>query len=163
MEVLILILVIYGLAQVAARKAKLQQSKTSGAAKPQAAAHTKQHAPKQPHQPQRQTAAPTPRGEPVVAQPRQYQTLQPRVTDTERITDYGGSLGVVSAEGTGSGEGEDFCDPALEHGRDAALYGDPGTDRTDIEALPEEWNADTLVRAVIMNEILSRPRQRRRA
>lgn len=74
---------------------------------------------------------------------------------------YTGSLGGSSQEGASSQEGEDTCDPSLSHAAPSA-YGANGVyaDAIGAEPMPA-WDGRSLLRGVIMSEILTRPAQRK--
>ena len=97
-------------------------------------------------------------------QPRHYETIQPMVTDTNSLNGYVGSLGVSSSEGADSSEGKDLCDASLGHGRPEriTLSDDVGTEQNVAcpDFLPEHYDGNELVRAVVMSEILTRSQQR---
>lgn len=84
---------------------------------------------------------------------------------TEGHSGYGtGRPGSLTVEST---EGMDYCDPTLGHddhstGCDvhAAMDVLDQFDNAESASLNLDWNRESLVRAVVMNEILTRPSQR---
>ncbi|MFH1513634.1 MAG: hypothetical protein ABIG45_09800 [Bacillota bacterium] len=81
----------------------------------------------------------------------QYKPITPSAELQSKFSEYQGSLNTASAEGAGY-QPESYV-PA------AAPY---RTDRTGAaKVLPESFSRDTLLQAVVMSEILKRPRARR--
>ena len=90
--------------------------------------------------------------------PKQYQTLKPRVESRSQLYDYVGSLGVASGEGQASAEGEDTCDDSLGHGtHQLGEMGMPMTETPAVQVLPDCFDANAMVQAVVMSEVLNRP------
>ena len=92
-----------------------------------------------------------------------YRPIQPMVQVSPKREVPQGSLfapepeGRASSEGVGSGEGTDTCEPSLGHSRItprlvyATRQAEPAMD-----VLPASWNGETVVQAVVMNEIFNR-------
>ena len=83
-----------------------------------------------------------------------YQVMTHRLEPLDRRTAYTGSLGGVSTEG------EDECDPSLGHGESAVAQISAVESAADTQ--PElSFNRQALLNGVVMNEILTRPAQRK--
>lgn len=107
-----------------------------------------QAAPYRPAQPSVTVSAPyaAPSGQVITP------TVHPHVQPDCETHDIPGSLGFVSTEG------KDPChEPMLTHDRTA----EPAAAQQP--ALTFDWSGDSMVKAVVMQEILTRPAQRRRA
>ena len=105
-----------------------------------------------------------------------YQLVTPSIQVTDMRKPYTGSLNVPTAgsiaststpatgEGSASAEGSDTCEPSLAHDRVTPFepYKLGNEDAPSMEILPEQWDNTTFVRAVVMNEVLNRPRGWRR-
>ena len=161
MEVLIVIIIVASLINSLAKRTKqvTQQAQSQSTVKPH-----KHHAAK-PQQPKSQPMIRSNQTRTTPIQPRHYETIQPMVSDTGSQQGYVGSLGAGSSEGADSDEGKDMCDSSLGHaGRPQriALSDDTTEDLSGArpDFLPERYDGSELVRAVVMNEILTRPQQR---
>lgn len=105
-----------------------------------------------------------------------YSPIQPMISTSQMQQGYTGSMGGPSKEGSASNEGilssQGFASnegvTATEGGEvfsTDVLYGDHyayGHGNTGVSAsvLPDRWDRTTLVQAVVMKEILDRPRWR---
>ncbi len=87
-----------------------------------------------------------------------YQPIQPTLLQNHEYFDYTGSMGAPSGEGQASTEGvasteggEVFSPEVLNTAN--LQYG------TELapDVLPENWDGDTIVRAMVMHEIFNRP------
>ena len=144
------------------RKAATMTGKQENKKQAESAPHKQEHKQKKPHHKAEQaTMDAMLRSAPAPARPVAYQPIQPRVGTGMA---YVGSLGGSSTEGMrveGDTEGEDTCDQSLGHGGRIALEHVPTmAESAPLEALPEQWNAQALVQAVVMNEVLNRPQRR---
>lgn len=103
----------------------------------------------------------------------QYSVIRPTVLTNNVMNAYSGSLGgdtregmrqvasVAPQEGAATAEGEDTCDPTLDHARTQSMqaYAIQSGENETQTVLPLHWTGDELVRGFVFRELLEKPRK----
>ena len=157
-------LLVWAIVSVAAKSKKTAGGAQGANARKEAATQTKQapqasHKTKQEH---RKSATKTSMGEGRPGQIAEgmsgFTTITHRLDTSMRYTEYVGSLG------SGSTEGEDVCDPSLQHGESSLedelnpIYATAISTQEPMLDLSKKG----LLQGIVMSEILTRPAQRKR-
>lgn len=179
MEGIIIAVFLWLLFRAISRKARETQGAATGSRAGQNAGQAQRQPQRPQAAPQRRDVAAQPVRSSLTASPgnaggegeAQYSVIRPTVQVDSTRSDYSGSLSggmregisdrAISQEGMPSAEGEDTCDPSLDHARAQSMraYAIHSGEGETQAVLPLNWTADELVKGFVFSEIIGKPRK----